>query len=187
MMVSGPGYTAGLTSFSGHVDPEIVFGVGATNNSGVVKTFAFIFNLPLGGFPEPIVSSAQLGTTLTAPSDADASVFPVLGVGKIVDSQDINLTTFANVDKGVDIGDPLTAAAGTTEIRVENASGGINLGLGPYDLMTVTIAFGLTDNGTAASGVGFSGRVTQVPEPGTALLLGIGVLGLAWTRRRLQA
>jgi hypothetical protein len=171
--------------FGGHVDPELVFGLGATNNTNAVAVFAFAFNLPLGGFGPPIVAEAALGTTLTAPSDANATVFPTLGVGKIVDSQDIRLSPFQSVDKGVDIGDRLTdPAGGVSTLRNELEFGSINSG-GPFDLMTITVAFGLTDDSpTAGSGVGFSGRVTQIPEPGTIVLLGAGLFGLAWLRRQ---
>jgi hypothetical protein len=162
-----------------------VFGVGATNNTNAVAVFAFVFNLPLGGFPTPIVADSALGTTLTAPSDANATVFPTLGVGKIVDSQDLRFDPFVSVDKGVDIGDRLTdPAGGVSTLRNELEFGSINSG-GPFDLMTVVVAFGLTDDSlTAGSGVGFSGRVTQIPEPGTIVLLGAGLFGLAWLRRQ---
>jgi hypothetical protein len=172
--------------FGGNVDPELVFGLGATNNSNAVAVFAFAFNLPLGGFgPPTIKAEAALGTTLTAPSDANATVFPVLGVGKIVDSQDFD-AAFNSFDKGVDIGDRLTdPAGGVSTLRNEFVTSNILSGQGPFELMTVTVAFGLTDDSlTAGSGVGFSGRVTQIPEPGTIVLLGAGLFGLAWLRRQ---
>jgi hypothetical protein len=182
--VSGAGFSASVNSFSGNVDPEIVFGVGATNNTSANAVFAFVFNLPLGGFGPPIASEATLGTTLTAPSDANAVVMPVLGFNKIVDSQDIRFNPFENVDKGVDVGDALVdPAGGLSALRNEIEFGAINAG-GPFDLMTVTVAFELTDRGVAATGVGFSGRVTQIPEPGTLVLLGAGLFGLAWLRRQ---
>jgi hypothetical protein len=193
--VTGPGWTATVgdnpfdpdfPGFGGNVDPELVFGLGATNNSNAVATFAFIFNLPLGGFgPPTIIAEAALGTTLTAPSDANATVFPTLGVGKIVDSQDFD-AVFNSFDKGVDIGDRLTdPAGGLSTLRNEFVTSSILSGQGPFELMTVTVAFGLTDDSpTAGSGVGFSGRVTQIPEPGTIVLLGAGLFGLAWLRRQ---
>jgi hypothetical protein len=181
---SGTGFSATITGVSGNVDPELVFGVGATNNTGANAVFAFVFNLPLGGFGPPIASEASLGTTLTAPSDANAVVSPVLGFSKIVDSQDIRFNPFENVDKGVDIGDPLVDdAGGLGALRNELAFGSIMSG-GPFDLMNVTVAFELTDRGVAGTGVGFSGRVAQIPEPGTIVLLGAGLFGLAWLRRR---
>jgi hypothetical protein len=131
------------------------------------------------------MAEAALGTTLTAPSDANATVFPTLGGGKIVDSQDFD-AAFNSFDKGVDIWDALTdPAGGLSTLRNEFVTSSILSGQGPFELMTVTVAFGLTDDSpTAGSGVGFSGRVTQIPEPGTIVLLGAGLFGLAWLRRQ---
>ncbi len=184
----GDGYTVGIDSFSGNVDPEIVFGLGATNTSNNPLTYSFSFSLPIGGLEVPITTFAELGTTLTPPSGGtgSATVFPILGVEKIVDSQDISFNPFESIDKGVDIGDAFTATGGT-DVRVETESGVILTG-GPYDLMTVVVAFGLTDEdpGDPGAGVGFSGKVIQeLPEPATTVLLGAAFLGyLATVRRR---
>jgi PEP-CTERM motif len=183
----GAGSGASITGLSGNVDPEIVFGLGATNATNGTLTYSFAFSLPLGGFPVPISTYAELGTTLTSPTGLSAFLFPTSGVGKIVDSQDIRLSPFQSVDKGVDIGDAKTGAAGTTSLYFESASGSIVSG-GPFDLMSVIVSFGLTDPGGAgAAGVGMSGKVSQlalVPEPSTRLLLGAGLAGLARSRRR---
>jgi hypothetical protein len=155
--VEGAGFTARIDTLSGHVDPELVFGIGATNLTSGDLAFSFTFPLPLGGLEEPIASFARLQTTLTAPLGASASVSPFSATGKIADSEDINATTLDSVDKGVDIGDELTAAAGTTVVRTEEAIGWINAGLGPYDSMSVTLEFLLTGHAS----VGFSGLVSQ--------------------------
>ena len=57
---------------------------------------------------------------------------------------------------------------------------------GPFDLMSVTVAFGLTDQ----TGVGFSGFVEQqtvVPVPAAVWLFGSGLLGLVGMARRKKA
>jgi hypothetical protein len=183
--VVGNGFTANISGLSGNVDPELVFGVGATNNTGNLATFSFAFSLPLGGFPggSAVATSAVLSTALTAPTNGTAMVFPVLGVGKIVDSQDVRLSPYLSVDKGVDIGDVFAALAGQSLTRTESAMGTIAAG-SSFDIMAVTIAFGLDDTGNG-TGVGLSGRVTQVaPEPGALLLLGFGLLGASLARRR---
>jgi hypothetical protein len=183
----GAGSSASITGLSGNVDPEIVFGLGATNATNGTLTYSFAFSLPLGGFPVPISTYAELGTTLTSPTGLSAFLFPTSGVGKIVDSQDIRFSPFQSVDKDVDIGDAKTGAVGTTSLYFESASGSIVSG-GPFDLMSVIVSFGLTDPGGAgAAGVGLSGKVSQVPlvpEPSTMLLVGAGVAGLALGRRR---
>ena len=181
-------FSVGIDDISGHVDPELVFGVGATNTSGAPVVFAFAFNVPLGGFQGTIDTFADLGKTLSSASGSGGTtLFPILGVNKIVDSQDIRFAPSSNVDKQVDVGDSLFAADGTTALALDVASGQIVLSGGGYDVMAVTVAFGLDTNG----GVGLSGRVRQtlavVPEPGIVTLGSIGLFGLWFAGRRRAA
>jgi hypothetical protein len=185
-----------LDSLGGHVDPELVFGVGATNTSNNPLAFAFIFSLPLGGFGDgvtPIDTEAALGITLTSSSGSVGGddIFPVTSANKIVDSQDIRISPFANVDKGVDIGDLLHDAPGGLSAISNTLVNGQILNGGPFDLMVITVAFGLTDNnpGLAGTGAGLSGRVTQtlVPEPATAALFAVGLVVLAAARRTCRS
>jgi hypothetical protein len=192
--VSGEGFTAEVSSFSGQVDPEIVFGLGATNSSNSAKTYSFSFSLPIALDDRAIETYASLGTTLTASSAGDGTVFPTLGGGKIVDSQDIRFVPFASVDKGVDIGESLTdPAGGLPTLDAVEAFGLIEAGEGPFTLMSVVVAFGLVDTNQQAGldgqvGVGFSGLVqqTQVPVPAAIWLLGTGLLTLIGFRKRFQ-
>jgi len=181
-----PGFSVSLTDMSGNIDPVLGFGLGATNTSGSFKSFAFAFSLPLGGLSAPpaINTVAQLGTTLTAFTAAGGSVIPTLGGGKIVDSQDIRINPFTSIDKGVDIGAGLSINAQGGIQSDENATSSITSG-GPFDLMSVTVAFGLTDQ----TGVGFSGFVEQtpVPVPAAVWLFGSGLMGLVAVARRRKA
>ncbi len=178
----GADFSVDISNIGGNVDPEIVFGVGATNSSGAAKTFAFAFNVPLLGLTGPVDTEAALAVTLTAPTTGSGlNLFPTSGTGFIVDSQDIRFSPFSSIDKGVDIGGALfDPAGGLATVTNELVASQINLS-GPYDVMTVIVAFGLDSNG----GVGLSGRVTQtpVPEPGVAMLLGLGLAMLASRRR----
>lgn len=184
----GGDITASVGSLSGNVDPEVVFGVSATNATNGAVSYSFSFFLPLVAFPTPISTYAELGTTLTSPTGGVASVFVTSGVGKIVDSQDIRFSPSENVDKGVDVGVGKTGLLGTTALFFESASGSILVG-GPFDFMSVIVSFGLIDPaGTAAAAsVGMTGKVVQtalVPEPSTVLLLGAGLAALALGSRR---
>jgi hypothetical protein len=184
------GYTFSLDSMNGNIDPVLGFGLGATNTSGGLKTFAFAFSLPIGGLTGSIDTVAQLGTTLTAFTGNGGSVYPTSGVGKIVDSQDIRISPFSSVDKGVDIGAGLSTNSQGTVQSIENATGSINL-IGGYDIMSVIVAFGLTDQ----TGVGFSGFVEQneafppsgIPIPAAVWLFGSGLVGLIGIARRKKA
>jgi hypothetical protein len=185
---SGDGYTVSIGDIGGNVDPEITFGIGATNNSGGFINFAFAFSVPLGGFEGLIDTFAELGQTLTSASGSTGTnLFPTLGGGLIMDSQDIRISPFSSVDKQVDVGDSLFAADGTTVLDLDSASGQILLSGGGYDVMAVTVAFGLDTNG----GVGLSGRVRQtlavIPEPGIVTLGSIGLFGLWFAGRRRAA
>jgi len=65
---------------------------------------------------------------------------------------------------------------------VSGASGGDFVG---FDLgLTTGDAITAPGGGAVASGVTFSGATINVPEPGTALLMGLGLLGLAGAGRR---
>jgi hypothetical protein len=181
--MSNENFGFSIDSLGGNVDPEIIFGLGATNTSGAPVTFSFAFNLPLGGLSGLIDTSSELGHTLTAASGGSGiNLFPTSGTGFIVDSQDIRFSPFSSIDKQVDIGGSQFSAAGSTTVGIETATGQILLSGGGYDLMSVIVSFGLDSNG----GVGLSGRVTQtiVPEPGTAMLIGLGLLALAMRSRR---
>ena len=176
------GYSVSLSEMSGNIDPLLGFGLGATNTSGVAKTFAFAFSLPLGGLPVPINTYAEVGTTLTAFTDAGGSIFTTSGTGKIVDSQDISLSPFpVSEDKGVDVGNTFSIAGKGTDSDFDSASGSIISG-GPYDTMSVVVAFGLTDQ----TGVGLSGFVEQtaIPVPAAVWLFGSGLIGLIAIARR---
>ena len=183
--MSNADFSVSIDAIGGHVDPEIIFGLGATNTSGVAQTYAFTFSLPLGGFSGLVDTYAELGQTLSAATGGGGlTLFPTLGGGLIVDSQDIRFSPFDSVDKGVDVGDALFAADGTTVLDLDTASSQILLSGGGYDLMSVVVAFGLSADG----GVGLSGRVVQtvVPEPSTALLMVLG-LGVLSARSRARA
>ena len=180
--MTGMGFSVSISEMSGNIDPILGFGLGATNTSGINKTFAFAFSLPLGGLPVPISTYAEVGTTLSAFTDAGGTVFATSGTGKIVDSQDLSFSpTFASVDKGVDVGNTFTTSSKGTVFDFDSASGLISSG-GPFDTMSVIVAFGLTDQ----TGVGLSGFVEQtvIPVPAAVWLFGSGLIGLIAIARR---
>jgi len=187
--------TAGISSISGNVDPEIVFGVGGTNNSSAPVSFAFSFSLPITGLTAPIYTESALGVTLTTGGSFPTvgHLYPTSGTGFIVDSQDIRISPFQTVDKGVDIGDALDDPAGGLSTLSNAFKSSSILSGGPFNTMSVIVAFGLADDnqivGSPGSvGAGLSGRVKQlpiiVPEPAALLLLGASLAALAGFRRR---
>lgn len=191
----GPGvYISGLT---GNVDPFLVFAGGALNTSLVDKTYAFSFSMPLiPALPVPIKTFSEMGITLTPPSTGLAQIYATSTGGHIMEAQDIDITPGGpriRINKGVDLFDEsmlLTAtgdgvfATVDTEFYLDSATGMITTG-GPYDLMVVSVAFGLTPG----AGVGFSGKVEQipVPEPSTYAMLGVGLAAVAFAAKRRRA
>jgi hypothetical protein len=180
----GEGFSIGLDSLSGNVDPFVIFGIGATNNTDAPLGFAFAFTIPIniGGV---IKADASVTYSVTDGRGDGATLFPISGTGKVVDSQDLNSATGLSTDKGVDIGDACSVGppAGAYLCGPFNASSIFGSVGGPtYDLMSVIVAFGLSPHDAA----GLSGLVSQtpVPEPGTLLLLGSGLAGLLTFGRR---
>src|SRR5438477_5558921 len=139
------GQVVNVNSLSGAVDPSIIYGVGATNNSGDNATYSFAFNTPLNGLKEPINASSFITTTL-APDPTKVStrtMFTTSGTGFIADSQDIN-SAFKSVDKGVDIGSLCSLPSPGGSCGSFSKSAVLNTGDGPYDTMSLIVAFGLS-------------------------------------------
>lgn len=197
-------YTSGTISVTASTDPGGIPIVGTTvlPLSGVYVTFDadtidlsdLYLTVPMsgtipmlntyGGFDQFVIESASIApgagyATLLASDDGGgnysffAGPLDINGVYSAMDSNAINLPV-------MDLDVPFTDNSGAI-------SGSININTGVLTLNGITLAvlsggdFGETDDLSIKADISFTG---VVPEPGTAALLGLGLVGLACSRRR---
>lgn len=182
---AGDGAYVNLGGLWGNADP--ILGFNASAGTGALgKTFAFNFSLPIA-LSGPINANSSVSYSLTSLTAAGAQITPLFGKVAIAQEVDTSVGGIGVLNKGVDVGDTFFFVGGpqTQNSPVYTASNSFAGNLA-YDLMSVTIAFGLSAN----SQVGLSGFVQQVqvvPVPAAVWLFGsaLGLLGVA--RRRSAA
>jgi PEP-CTERM motif-containing protein len=148
----------------------INFGIGVATGSNPVG-FSFLFSTPttLTGL---VSYSGTLGVTLTDIIQDGISVSPV---GGFILQGLINGTGVGNDTLGT-----LTANLASQTVF----SGMFDCGAG-CNTLSVLVNFTLSAHDSAAFSGGFTVVPASVPEPGTLLLLGIGLAGLLFARMRL--
>ena len=156
--------TASASAFN--TNGQVVPGFGVVNNSD--------------GLSNSTVAGVQSGAPFPFNQELRAVLFNGIGV--------LAASGTGNDDAGV--GGGLTGIGSDIHIQVSFLVQGLNSTVGSPTAVTLDFGTGRFGNeaiGTGGSSLAFnnaSSTLTIVPEPGTALLMGLGLAGLASIRRR---
>jgi len=174
------GSTLSVNDIHGNADPILGY-AAAASTGGSGSAFSITFTLPIA-LSGTIDAHAEVSYSLTGTSVAGAQISPLFGNVAIAQEIDTSVGGLSPLNKGVDVGNTFSCTPGPCNATSPTYSAS-NAFLGnlAYDTMSVTLAFSLS----SSSNTGISGFVQQVvPEPGTASLLGLGLIGLAIAGRK---
>jgi hypothetical protein len=162
------------------------FSFAANNNTNGAATYAFSFSLPIT-LTGPMSATSSLIQQMTSTYANGGAVF-LTSQQHIVVAQDTDLDPLIplSLNKGVDIGLacstgglPGLAACGP---YVDATNPSFGTAGTTYELMSATVAFGLTRNSSTSGSV----FITQspVPEPSTYALMMAGLAFVGFVARR---
>jgi hypothetical protein len=173
-------------------DPVLIYAI-ATTDFGAPSVFGFIFGLPILPTPAPGIVEHTESSNTQDPGLVGGTPVTALGppAGIPVDSDGTTEqfvytlsqnggVTFLNADLDIR---PSFVGGSPSDTQAAINLGPIAgpAGAGFYDFMRVDVNYSMTGGGDQYN---WNGRATVVPEPATAVLLGLGLGGLGFLGRR---